>query len=112
MVNFASEAGLAVLVALRYLTGDPRDAPDDYVLGWTEIDMTPERVPEAEGEHAVADALLGRDGRPVGDEQARPLPAGAASYGRWSAEAHPPAMRHSAKLNGRVTSGGTPAASG
>jgi len=36
VVNFASEAGLAVLVALRYLPGDPADAPDDYVLGWTE----------------------------------------------------------------------------
>jgi RES domain-containing protein len=55
VVNFASEAGLAVLVALRYLTGDPRDAPDDYVLGWTEIDVTPERVPDAEGEDAVRD---------------------------------------------------------
>jgi RES domain-containing protein len=55
VVNFAPEAGLAVLVALRYLTGDPRDAPDDYVLGWTEIDVTPERVPDAEGEDAVRD---------------------------------------------------------
>jgi RES domain-containing protein len=44
VVNFASEAGLAVLVALRYLPGDPADAPDDYVLGWTEIDAIPERV--------------------------------------------------------------------
>ena len=33
VVNFASEAGLAVLVALRYRTGDADDAPDDYVLG-------------------------------------------------------------------------------
>jgi RES domain-containing protein len=53
VVNFASEAGLAVLVALRYLPGDPRDAPDDYVLGWTEIDVTPERAPDAESEDAV-----------------------------------------------------------
>ena len=44
VVNFASEAGLAVLVALRYLPGDPREAPDDYVLGWTEIDAIPERI--------------------------------------------------------------------
>jgi RES domain-containing protein len=29
VVNFASEAGLAVLVALRYLPGDPADAPDE-----------------------------------------------------------------------------------
>ena len=42
VVNFASEAGLAVLVALRYLPGSPADAPDDYVLGWTEIDAVPE----------------------------------------------------------------------
>jgi RES domain-containing protein len=48
VVNFASEAGLAVLVALRYLLGDPADAPDDYVLGWTEINAVPERVPDAD----------------------------------------------------------------
>ena len=52
VVNFASEAGLAVLVALRYLPDDPAEAPDDYVLGWTEIDATPERV-EAEGDDAI-----------------------------------------------------------
>ncbi len=33
VVSFASEAGLAVLLALRYLPGDPADAPHDYVLG-------------------------------------------------------------------------------
>jgi RES domain-containing protein len=48
VVNFASEAGLAVLVALRYLPGNPADAPDDYALGWTEIDSVPERVPDAD----------------------------------------------------------------
>src|SRR6476661_7251524 len=53
VVNFASEAGLAVLVALRYLPGDPTDAPDDYVLGWTEIDATPERVRDADGDDAI-----------------------------------------------------------
>jgi RES domain-containing protein len=53
VVNFASEAGLAVLVALRYLPGDSADAPDDYVLGWTEIDATPVRVPDDEGEEAI-----------------------------------------------------------
>jgi RES domain-containing protein len=53
VVNFASEAGLAVLVALRYLPGDPADAPDDYVLGWTEIDATPERVRAAGGDEAI-----------------------------------------------------------
>ncbi len=53
MVNFASEAGLAVLVALRYLPGDPADAPNDYLLGWTEVDATPERVPDEEDEDAI-----------------------------------------------------------
>jgi RES domain-containing protein len=54
-VNFASEAGLAVLVALRYLPADPADSPDDYVLGWTEIDSTPERVSDADGDDAIRD---------------------------------------------------------
>jgi RES domain-containing protein len=53
VVSFASEAGLAVLVALRYLPGDPADAPDAYVLGWTEIDAAPERVPDAGGDEAI-----------------------------------------------------------
>ena len=53
VVNFASEAGLAVLVALRYLPGDPAEAPDDYVLGWTEIDAIPERVPDVDGDDAI-----------------------------------------------------------
>lgn len=55
VVNFASEAGLAVLVALRYLQGDPADAPDDYVLGWTEIDAIPESVhgADADGDAAI-----------------------------------------------------------
>jgi RES domain-containing protein len=52
VVNFASEVGLAVLVALRYLPGDPTGDPDDYVLGWTEVDTTPERVPDEHGEQA------------------------------------------------------------
>src|SRR6266542_6489241 len=55
VVNFASEAGLAVLVALRYLRGNPADAPDDYVLGWTEIDAIPDRVPHSDGDDAVRD---------------------------------------------------------
>lgn len=49
VVNFASEAGLAVLVALRY---EPDDT-DDYVLGWTEIDATPERAPDVDDENVV-----------------------------------------------------------
>ena len=48
VVNFASEAGLAVLVALRYRPDDS----DDYVLGWTEVDATPERIPDEQGEAA------------------------------------------------------------
>jgi RES domain-containing protein len=53
VVNFASEAGLAVLVALRYLPGDQAAASDDYVLGWTEIDATPERIHAAGGDEAI-----------------------------------------------------------
>src|SRR6266581_7135696 len=53
VVNFASEAGLAVLVALRYLPADPAEAPDDYLLGWTEIDAIPERVPSADGDDPI-----------------------------------------------------------
>lgn len=52
VVNLASEAGLAVLVALRYLPRDLAAIPNDYVLGWTEVDATPERVP-AEREEAT-----------------------------------------------------------
>src|SRR4029077_7918249 len=50
VVNFASEAGLAVLVALRYLPSDPAEAPEDYVLGWTEINAEPRRVRAADEE--------------------------------------------------------------
>src|SRR3954463_8394183 len=59
VVNFASEAGLAVLVALRYLRGDPGDAPDDYLLGWTEIDAIPERVDSAGGAEASRERVSG-----------------------------------------------------
>ncbi len=53
VVNFASQAGLAVLVAVRYLPDSPVDAPGDYVLGWTEIDATPERVLDADRDDAI-----------------------------------------------------------
>ena len=46
VVSLASEAGLAVLVALRYQPPDLVGIPDDFVLGWTEIDAMPERVPD------------------------------------------------------------------
>ena len=36
----------------RYLPGDPTGPPDDYVLGWTEVDATAERVPDEDGEQA------------------------------------------------------------
>lgn len=53
MVNFASEAGLAVLVALRYLPRDLVGVEQDYVLGWTEINAACERVPSALDEAAI-----------------------------------------------------------
>jgi RES domain-containing protein len=53
VVNFASEAGLAVLVAMRYLPGDPAEYPDDYVLGWTEVDAVPECAPAEDGEEVT-----------------------------------------------------------
>lgn len=46
VVSLASEAGLAVLVALRYQPRDLAGIPDDFVLGWTEVDAVPERVPD------------------------------------------------------------------
>ncbi len=45
VVNFASEPGLAVLVVLRYLPRDLDGIDTDYVLGWTDIDAEPERLP-------------------------------------------------------------------
>ena len=44
VVNFASEPGLAVLVVLRYLPADLTNIEQDYLLGWTDIDATPERL--------------------------------------------------------------------
>jgi hypothetical protein len=46
VVSLASEAGLAVLVALRYQPRDLHGIPDDFVLGWTEVEAVPERVPD------------------------------------------------------------------
>ena len=53
VVSFASEAGLAVLVALRYQPRDLQGIPDDFLLGWTEVDAMPERVPDDGGEDAI-----------------------------------------------------------
>lgn len=44
VVHFASEAALAVLIALRYQPEDPAQAALDLVLGWTEVEAIPERV--------------------------------------------------------------------
>lgn len=46
LVNFASEAALAVLVALRYVEQAPDAFVETYALGWTEIDRQPDRVPD------------------------------------------------------------------
>ncbi len=46
VVSLASEAGLAVLVALRYQPADLSTAPDDLVLGWTDVDVEPIRIPD------------------------------------------------------------------
>ena len=50
VVSLASEAGLAVLVALRYQPRDQQGIPGDYVLGWTEVDAAPIRVPDPDEE--------------------------------------------------------------
>ncbi len=44
VVNFASEAALAVLVVLRYLPRDLMGVEADYLLGWTETDDLPETI--------------------------------------------------------------------
>lgn len=59
VVPFASEPGLAVLVALRYLPEDPAEAPDDHVLGWIEVDTTPERIDDSGGDDAVRERVTG-----------------------------------------------------
>jgi len=53
VVSLASEAGLAVLVALRYLPADPAQVPGDYVLGWTEVDALPQGIQDEQGEDAI-----------------------------------------------------------
>src|SRR3546814_2996509 len=53
IISFASEAGLAVLVALRYLQSG--DADMDYMLGWTLVNAVPERVPDSLDDQAKKD---------------------------------------------------------
>jgi RES domain-containing protein len=57
VVALASEAGLAVLVALRYLPPDPQEWPTDRVLGWTEVDAVPERIDDRGGDEAVRERV-------------------------------------------------------
>jgi RES domain-containing protein len=57
VASLASEAGLAVLVALRYQPADLASAPDDFVLGWTEVDARPVRVPDPD--EATIRAFIG-----------------------------------------------------
>lgn len=53
IVYFASEPGLAVLVALRYLPNDPQPIDDDYVLGWTEADLDCKRISATLDDQAI-----------------------------------------------------------
>lgn len=53
VASLASEAGFAVLVALRYQPEDLAGIPDDFVLGWTEVETVPERIDDAHGEDAI-----------------------------------------------------------
>lgn len=46
VVHFASEAALAVLIALRYQSPDPAEALADLVLGSIDVDEEPQRVPD------------------------------------------------------------------
>jgi RES domain-containing protein len=57
VVSLASEAGLAVLVGMRYHLSDLAAAPDDLVLCWTEVNATPERVPDPD--EATIRAFIG-----------------------------------------------------
>lgn len=51
IVNFASEAGLAVLVTLRYLEQTPEAFAEEFAMGWTDVDALPERVPDSLSEN-------------------------------------------------------------
>ena len=53
VVSLASDAALAVLIALRYQPRDLAGVPGDFVLGWTEVDATPERVPDGLDDDAI-----------------------------------------------------------
>jgi RES domain-containing protein len=53
VIPFASEPGLAVLVALRYLPQDRAEWPKDYCLGWTETDAVLEILTEEPSEERI-----------------------------------------------------------
>ena len=53
VIPFASEPGLAVLIALRYLPHDRADWPQDYCLGWTEADAVPEILNDESSEESI-----------------------------------------------------------
>ena len=53
VVSLASDAALAVLIALRYQPSDLASLPDDFVLGWTEVDAVAERVPDDGSENTI-----------------------------------------------------------
>ena len=44
VVSLASEAGLAVLVTLRYAMAEAVGMEGEYFLGWTEAEAVPERI--------------------------------------------------------------------
>ncbi len=54
VVSLASEAGLAVLVVMRYLPRNLEGIAEDYVLGWTEVSCTPLRVPDGITDESVS----------------------------------------------------------
>lgn len=76
VVPFASEPGLAVLVALRYIPRDLAGIADDYVLGWTEVPAEPERVPGDADDAAIrtwVDAWLDSCRSPLAAVQSKVL---------------------------------------
>jgi len=58
VVSLASEAGLAVLIALRYVPEGRADWPQDMVLGWTDVAAVPERAPDGDEAQVRASRVL------------------------------------------------------
>ena len=57
VVPLASEPGLAVLIALRYLPAERRDWADDHVLGWTEVAADPVSLADDGSDATVRNAV-------------------------------------------------------